>query len=57
MASIVYSFAIQGVDGQLVELECNEIHGLPTVSTVGLGDTAVKEARERLEAVARCDFV
>lgn len=50
MAAIVYSFVIEGVDGQLVEVECDEIHGLPAVSIVGLGDTAVKEARERLEA-------
>lgn len=50
MAATVYSFSIQGVDGQLVEVECDEIHGIPSVSIVGLGDTAVKEARERLES-------
>ncbi|MCC5909730.1 MAG: YifB family Mg chelatase-like AAA ATPase [Clostridiaceae bacterium] len=51
MASIVKSFAISGVDGYIVEVETKTIHGQPMVSIVGLGDTAVKEARERLEAV------
>jgi hypothetical protein len=50
MASTVYSFAISGVEGYLVEVETDTIGCIPSVSIVGLGDTAVKEARERLEA-------
>jgi magnesium chelatase family protein len=50
MASIVKSFAITGVDGYLVEVETDLIYGQPAVHIVGLGDTAIKEARERLQA-------
>ncbi|MCM3602159.1 YifB family Mg chelatase-like AAA ATPase [Robertmurraya korlensis] len=50
MASIVYSFALQGIDGQVVEVETDTMVGMSSVSIVGLGDKAVKEARERLEA-------
>lgn len=51
MASVVKSFSIEGVDGYVVEVEIKTIDGQPMFSIVGLGDTAVKEAKERLEAV------
>ena len=50
MASIVKSFAILGVDAYLVDVEVKEIIGQPMISIVGLGDTAIKEARERVQA-------
>lgn len=50
MASVVNSFGILGIDGYVVTIEVDTIFGQPCVSIVGLGDTAVKEARERLEA-------
>lgn len=50
MASIVISFAISGIDGHLIEVETDTMPGINSVSIVGLGDKAVKEARERLEA-------
>ncbi len=53
MASIVKSFAIWGVDGYPVDVETKTIEGQPLISIVGLGDTAVKEARERVEAALR----
>jgi magnesium chelatase family protein len=53
VASIVKSFAISGVDGYLVDVETKTIEGQPMISIVGLGDTAVKEARERVEAALR----
>ncbi|MEA1962594.1 MAG: YifB family Mg chelatase-like AAA ATPase [Bacillota bacterium] len=53
MASIVKSFAISGVDAYLVDVETKTIEGQPIISIVGLGDTAVKEARERVEAALR----
>jgi magnesium chelatase family protein len=49
MASVIKSFAITGVDGYLVEVETDLIYGQP-VHIVSLGDTAIKEARERLQA-------
>jgi len=53
VASIVKSFAISGVDAYLVDVETKTIEGQPLISIVGLGDTAVKEARERVEAALR----
>lgn len=50
MASIVKGFGISGVEGYLVDVEVKTIFGQPMISIVGLGDTAVKEARERVEA-------
>ena len=50
MASIMKSFVVSGVDGYLVYVEAKTIEGQPMISIVGLGDTAVKEARERVEA-------
>lgn len=50
MVSIVKSFAISGVEGYLIDVEVKEIYGQSMISIVGLGDTAVKEARERVEA-------
>jgi len=53
MASTVYSFTITGIQGHLVEVETDTLIGLPSVSIVGLGDKAVKEAKERLEAAIK----
>ncbi|KZL89733.1 YifB family Mg chelatase-like AAA ATPase [Clostridium magnum] len=50
MASVINSFAIAGIDAYVVNIETDTIYGQPSVSIVGLGDAAVKEARERLEA-------
>lgn len=50
MASVINSFSIAGIDGYVVKIETDTIYGKPSVSIVGLGDAAVKEARERLEA-------
>ena len=53
MASTVYCFTIIGIQGQLVEVETDTLIGLPSVSIVGLGDKAIKEAKERLEAAIK----
>lgn len=50
MAAVVNSFSIFGIDGYLVKIEIDTIYGQPSVSIVGMRDTAIKEARERLEA-------
>lgn len=58
MASIVKSCAISGVDGYVVDVETKTIVGQPMISIVGLGDAAVKEARERVEsAIVDAHFV
>lgn len=50
IATVVNSFGILGIDGYLVKIEIDTIYGQSAVSIVGMGDIAVKEARERLEA-------
>ncbi|OPJ65077.1 YifB family Mg chelatase-like AAA ATPase [Clostridium oryzae] len=50
MASVINSFGISGINAYLVKIETDTIYGQPSVSIVGLGDTAVKESKERLEA-------
>lgn len=50
MATVVSSFGIEGVDAIKVEIEASSMGGIPMVSIIGLGDQAVTEAAERLEA-------
>ena len=49
MSSKIYSVELSGLDGHLVEIEVdNRPHGHPIFAIVGLPDTAVQEARERV---------
>lgn len=48
MLTKVKSFGLLGIDGFLVEVESDTINGLPKFDVVGLGDTTVKEAKERI---------
>lgn len=48
MLSKVKSFGLIGIDGFLVEVETDTINGIPKFEVVGLGDTAIKEAKERI---------
>ena len=50
MATVVRSFAIQGIDGYPVDIEVKMLEGQPAISIIGLGDQAVKEAAERIQA-------
>jgi len=48
-----------GLDGAVVEVEVDISPGLPAFNIVGLPDTAVQEARERVRAAIRnsgCEF-
>lgn len=49
----VWSCAVMGVEGQLVEVEVDLARGLPTFELVGLPDPAVRESRERVRAALR----
>ncbi len=53
MLSRVYTPACFGINGELVEIECDMSNGLPGFVTVGLGDKAVDEARERVRSAIR----
>ena len=48
MLSILYSGALQGIEAVPVTVEVDITFGLPGFSLVGLPDSAVKEARERV---------
>jgi magnesium chelatase family protein len=50
MLARVYSAAILGIDAYLVDVEADLSNGLPSFSTVGLPQGAVKEGRERVSA-------
>ena len=40
MATVVRSFAIQGIDGYPVDIEVKMLEGQPAISIIGLGDQA-----------------
>ena len=53
MVTAVRSLGLQGISGYEVTVECFLSGGLPAFDIVGLGDTAVKESRERVRASNR----
>lgn len=53
MLAKVISCAIVGLEGAIVEVEADISPGLPAFTIVGLPDTAVQEARERVRAAIR----
>lgn len=50
MATLVKSFALGGIDAYSVDIETKTMEGQPIITIIGLGDQAVKEAAERIEA-------
>lgn len=53
MPSKVYSGAIVGLDGTLVEVEIDVSDGLRNFTIVGLGDKTVEESKERIESAIK----
>lgn len=53
MICSVHTLGINGIRGSAVAVECYISNGLPAFDIVGLPDTAVKEARERVRAAAK----
>ena len=53
MLAKVYSCALVGLDGVLVEVEIDTGSGLPGIVMVGLPDTAVSESKERVRSAIR----
>lgn len=49
----VRSLGLQGISGYEVTAECDLASGLPNFDIVGLPDTAVKEARERVRSAIK----
>ena len=53
MVSRIRSLGIRGVGGYEVGVECATSRGMPEFNIVGLPDTAVKEARDRVRAAIK----
>ena len=53
MICSVLTLGVTGIQGSVVTAECYISNGLPGFDIVGLPDTAVKEARERVRAAAK----
>jgi magnesium chelatase family protein len=59
MLAKVITCAVVGLEGAIVEVEVDIAPGLPSFTIVGLPDTAVQEAKERVRAAIRnsgCNF-
>ena len=53
MLSRVFSCAVIGLEGVIIEVEVDYSSGLPTVIIVGLPDAAVQESRERVQTAIK----
>ena len=53
MLSKVKSFGLIGIEGFLTQIETDIVGGVPHFEIVGLGDTAVKEAKDRVKSAIR----
>jgi len=53
MLSKTLCYALSGIDGIRITVECNLSGGLPAFEIVGLPDASVKEARERIKSTLR----
>jgi magnesium chelatase family protein len=53
MLSRVFSCAVIGLEGVIIEVEVDYSNGLPTVIIVGLPDAAVQESRERVQTAIK----
>jgi len=53
MLAKVFSFGLFGIDAYPIEIEVDVSRGLPTVTLVGMTDTAVKESRERVKSAIK----
>ncbi|OUM84666.1 MAG: hypothetical protein BAA01_05880 [Bacillus thermozeamaize] len=53
MYTKLFSASVHGIDGYVVEVEVDIANGLPHFEIVGLPDSAVREARERVRSAIR----
>lgn len=53
MLAIIKSMALHGLDGYLVDVQVDVSAGLPSWEIVGLPDTSVKEAKERVRTAIK----
>ena len=53
MLARVFSCAVIGLEGVVIEVEVDTADGLPYIAIVGLPDAAIQESRERVQAAIR----
>ena len=53
MLARIFSCAVIGLDGVVVEVEVDASRGMPHITIVGLPDAAVQESRERVQAAIK----
>ena len=53
MLAKVLSFGLKGIEGYPVLVETDVYNGLPAYELVGLGDTAIKESKERVRSAIK----
>lgn len=53
MLSKIHSYGLFGIDGFKVDVEVDISNGLPHFELVGLGDTAIKESKERVRSAIK----
>jgi len=53
MLARVFSCAVMGLDGVVIEVEVDTADGLPMITIVGLPDAAVQESRERVQSAIK----
>lgn len=53
MLSKIKSIALNGLDGNLVEIQTDISNGIPEFEIVGLPDVSVKEAKKRINAAIK----
>lgn len=53
MLARIWSCALSGLDGEIVQVEVDIHNGLPATTIVGLPDAAVRESKDRLYAALR----
>lgn len=50
MATQIKTIGINGIEGYVIDVQVKLLNGVATMNIVGLGDVAVKEARDRIES-------
>lgn len=53
MLSMVKTISLNGLDGHLIDVQTDITSGIPTFEIVGLPDTTVKEAKERVKTAIK----
>ena len=53
MLSKIKSIALNGLDGNLIEIQTDIGSGLPDFDIVGLPDTTMKEAKKRIKTAIK----